>query len=146
MSPVQHPSGVVAIATLRARSLDDVMLGIRRRDRLLLVGVQDPGNVGAIIRAAEACGATGVIVGRRVRRSRSAGRRSAARWAALFGADRRARRCRRSSAGEAHGVRVFAAVPRGGRHSPTAISRAAAAILLGGEGLPPELVAADRRR
>jgi RNA methyltransferase, TrmH family len=30
---------------------------------LLLAEVQDPGNVGAIIRAAEACGATGVVAG-----------------------------------------------------------------------------------
>ena len=30
---------------------------------LMLEQVQDPGNVGAIIRAADACGATGVVVG-----------------------------------------------------------------------------------
>ena len=28
---------------------------------LVLAGVQDPGNVGAIVRAAEACGATGIV-------------------------------------------------------------------------------------
>ena len=52
-SPVRTTSGVVAIARLRPRSLDEAL---RAAPPLLLLldAVQDPGNVGAIIRAAEA--------------------------------------------------------------------------------------------
>ncbi len=60
MSPVQSPSGAVAIGRRPATSLDRVWA---RTPPLivLLHDVQDPGNVGAIVRAAEACGATGVV-------------------------------------------------------------------------------------
>ena len=59
ISPVRQPSGVVGIAARPQRS-SDVFSG----DGALVVvlgGVQDPGNVGAIVRAAEACGATAVV-------------------------------------------------------------------------------------
>ena len=46
----------------RRRSLMAARDG-RRRWCLMLSEVQDPGNVGAIVRAAEACGATGVVAG-----------------------------------------------------------------------------------
>jgi TrmH family RNA methyltransferase len=60
LSPARTPSGVVALARGRAWTLADVLTA----DAALLViaiDVQDPGNVGAIVRAAEAAGATGVI-------------------------------------------------------------------------------------
>ena len=65
-SPVRTPTGVVAIAQVRALALA-VALGARGASLPTplvagVVDVQDPGNVGAIVRAAEAAGATGVVV------------------------------------------------------------------------------------
>ena len=60
MSPVRRPSGVVAIAHSAPVSLASC-LEPQPALLLLLAGVQDAGNVGAIVRAAEGCGATGVI-------------------------------------------------------------------------------------
>ncbi len=60
ISPVRTPSGVVALAARPTHTLGDLLAG---RSRLVLgaVDVQDPGNVGAIVRAAEAGGASGVV-------------------------------------------------------------------------------------
>jgi RNA methyltransferase, TrmH family len=60
MSPVRTPSGVVALALRPAVELPRLL----RPDPALVVvaiDVQDPGNLGSIVRAAEAGGATGVI-------------------------------------------------------------------------------------
>jgi TrmH family RNA methyltransferase len=59
LSPVRSPSGVVAIA----RRPDTTLASLRSPAPALvlaLAGVQDPGNVGAAIRAAAGAGATGV--------------------------------------------------------------------------------------
>jgi RNA methyltransferase, TrmH family len=60
MSPVRTPSGVVALAPRPACAVGDTLTAT---PPLVLVGVdlQDPGNVGASIRVAEAAGATGAI-------------------------------------------------------------------------------------
>lgn len=60
-SPARSPSGVVALAT---RPVYDLTTTLRRAPQLVLlvVGVQDPGNVGALVRSAEAAHASGVIV------------------------------------------------------------------------------------
>jgi len=60
MSPARAPSGVVALAQPHGWSLTQVLTP---EPALVVVAVdlQDPGNVGAIVRAAEAAGATGVI-------------------------------------------------------------------------------------
>jgi TrmH family RNA methyltransferase len=60
-SPVKTPSGLVALARWRPAATDAVLAGDRPL-AIALVGVQDPGNVGAAIRAAAALGATGVAV------------------------------------------------------------------------------------
>ena len=134
VSPVQHPSGVAAIAQITARSLADV-LRVRPHLLLMLDGVQDPGNLGAIIRAAEGCGATGVIVGE--------GSADPFGWKAMRGAMGSALRlpivpradlARAVAEATSAGVRVFAAVPRTGKPLPECDLRAPAAILLGGEG------------
>ena len=59
-SPVRTPSGVVALASWTPGPLSAVVSG---REALVIgmVGVQDPGNVGGIIRSAYALGATGVL-------------------------------------------------------------------------------------
>jgi TrmH family RNA methyltransferase len=60
MSPVRSPSGVVALVQRPAATAADVC----RRAVFIVAAadVQDPGNVGALIRAAEAGGAAGVLV------------------------------------------------------------------------------------
>jgi TrmH family RNA methyltransferase len=63
LSPTAHPSGVVALAARPRRALDDVLGPAGGSAALVVVAVdvQDPGNVGAIARVAEAAGATGFV-------------------------------------------------------------------------------------
>jgi TrmH family RNA methyltransferase len=134
MSPVRQPSGIVAVAHRRECTLEDALGGAPQLV-LMLEQVQDPGNVGAIIRAAEACGATGVVVGpgsadpfgwKALRGSMgSAFRLPVARRQPLAAALERAREL---------GLQTFAAVPRDGTSLPQCELRTAAAIVMGGEG------------
>jgi RNA methyltransferase, TrmH family len=54
----ETPQGIAALVRPHAATFDDLVCG--NPLVLLLVGVQDPGNVGTLIRTAEAFGATGV--------------------------------------------------------------------------------------
>ena len=56
----ESPQGVIAIGEIPARSLDTLEIAAGCR-LLLLDGVQDPGNVGTILRTAAALGATATI-------------------------------------------------------------------------------------
>ena len=56
----ESPQGVLAIAEIPRRSLDTLEIGSVCRV-LLLDGVQDPGNVGTIVRTAAALGATATV-------------------------------------------------------------------------------------
>lgn len=63
MSPASTPSGVVALATRPRHELAALLPSAVKSPFLCVAaGVQDPGNVGAIVRVAEAGGASGVIV------------------------------------------------------------------------------------
>lgn len=63
MSPASTPSGVVALATRPRHELAAVLPpSVKTPFLCVAAGVQDPGNVGAIVRVAEAGGASGVIV------------------------------------------------------------------------------------
>jgi RNA methyltransferase, TrmH family len=146
ISPVQTPSGAVGLARRPAESLDRVFA---RTPQLvaLLHDVQDPGNVGAVVRAAEGCGATGVICSERTADPFG--------WKALRGAMGSAFRlpvAARQPLDEAlamarsRGLRVFAATARGGTSLPQCDLRGPSAVIFGGEGagLPAPLVdAAD---
>ncbi len=56
----ESPQGVLAVAEIPDRSLQALALGSRAR-LVLLDGVQDPGNVGTIVRTAAALGASAVL-------------------------------------------------------------------------------------
>ncbi|MBA2303892.1 MAG: hypothetical protein H0W08_14835, partial [Acidobacteria bacterium] len=114
MSPVRTASGVVAIGRLMQRTVDQAL---EQAPQLVIFldRVQDPGNVGAIIRAAEGCGATAVIAG--------PGTADPLGWKALRGAMGSTLRLPVASAASlspalgaarAAGVRLFAMVARGG--------------------------------
>ena len=69
----ETPQGVAALFRQPAWSFDDVVRGAAAADGALrgdvalvvvMAGVQDPGNVGTIVRSAEAFGATGVVTTR----------------------------------------------------------------------------------
>jgi len=143
MSPARTPSGVVALARTVTRDLDSVFAGNRSLVPVA-VDVQDPGNLGGIVRAAEAAGATGVIA-----TGESADPYG---WKALRGAMGSAFRLpvvRMSDAGEAvhacraRGLRIVAASLDGSALDAVALDEPCA-ILLGSEGtgVPPHLVAA----
>ncbi len=61
ISPVRTPSGIVAIAHHHPTTADAI-LEQARLFALVVVDVQDPGNLGSLMRVAEAGGVTGVIV------------------------------------------------------------------------------------
>ena len=148
ISPVRQPSGVVAIAERPQYAVDDVLAG-EPQLLVLLARVQDPGNVGAIVRAAEGCGGTGVIT--------VDGTADAFGWKALRGAMGSTLRLPVASDTSLstaidkvreRGIPVLATAPRGGTPLPDADLRAPCAILLGGEGsgLPAEAIrSADER-
>jgi TrmH family RNA methyltransferase len=142
VSPVRHSSGVVAIARRKSFTLEDVLA---RQPHLVLMiaGVQEPGNVGAIVRAAEACRATGLITGE--------GTADPFGWKALRGSMGSAFRLPiatkqplaiAAEAARAEGLRLFASVPRGGAPLADCDFSPPSAIMLGGEGsgLPSALL------
>jgi RNA methyltransferase, TrmH family len=59
----ETPQGIAALLRPRVSSFDDLLRGGAPLV-IMLIGVQDPGNVGTVIRSAEAFGATGVIAAR----------------------------------------------------------------------------------
>lgn len=59
VSGTESPQGVAALVRPRTFQIDDLLRGVPLV--LVLVGVQDPGNVGTVFRSAEAFGATGVV-------------------------------------------------------------------------------------
>jgi RNA methyltransferase, TrmH family len=134
LSPVKTPSGLVAIAR-RKVSAPSIICGHPRALVVTAVDVQDPGNVGALLRVAEAGGATGAFV--------CGASASPFSWKALRGSMGSALRlpivagmtpesvinCVKTA-----GMRLIAAVPRDGE-SPDEINwRGQIALFVGGEG------------
>jgi len=62
--PSDAPQGVAALARWKEFSLDDVLAKSLAGPILVIAGVQDPGNLGTILRSAEAFGAGGILLGR----------------------------------------------------------------------------------
>jgi TrmH family RNA methyltransferase len=131
---VRTPSGVVGIAERANVPLERAFAGTAPLV-LVLAGLQDPGNVGAVIRAADAAGATGIVACERTADPFG--------WKALRGAMGSTFRlpvAAEQPAGLAvatarlHGLRVLAATPRDGRPMQMVDLTGPTAILLGAEG------------
>jgi RNA methyltransferase, TrmH family len=133
-SPVRTPAGVVALAVRRMSSLHDV-LSPAPALVIVAVDIQDPGNAGAIVRSAEAGGATGVVFG-----GASADVWSWKALRAAMGSTFRLPIVQQHDAGAAlaslrrAGVQLLAAVPGGGMPIYDAELRPPTALLVGGEG------------
>ena len=145
MSPARSPSAIVALARRPVLdTLDARLYGGTAPLVLIACDVQDPGNLGAIVRAAEAGCATGVIA--------AGACADPFGWKALRGSAGSALRLAiavRETAGaemadaSRRGCRTIATVPRGGRPLFDLDLRGPTALLIGGEGggLAPALIA-----
>lgn len=142
MSPVKTPSGAIGIARRRLTPLAEALRGPAPL-ALVACDVQDPGNVGALMRTAEAAGATAFVacgasadpLGWKALRG-SMG--SALRLpVARAGVDDTLRECRGA------GLRTTALAAGAGEPLFSADFRGPTALLLGSEGggLPPETLA-----
>ena len=61
--PSQSPQGVAALVHLKTFSPEDVVESSSEGPVLVIAGVQDPGNLGTILRSAEGFGAKGILLG-----------------------------------------------------------------------------------
>ncbi len=61
--PSETPQGVAALVRCKPFKLEDVLAKSQAGPLLAIAGVQDPGNLGTILRSAEAFGAGGVLLG-----------------------------------------------------------------------------------
>ncbi len=61
--PSESPQGVAALVKCKAFTLDDVIACASSGPLVCVAGVQDPGNLGTILRSAEAFGAGGALLG-----------------------------------------------------------------------------------
>jgi TrmH family RNA methyltransferase len=148
ISPVRSPSGIVAIARRRPADASQVC---GRPDAFVIVAVdvQDPGNLGSLLRAAEAGGATGALV--------CGVSASPFSWKAVRGSMGSILRLPVSAGLTAdevigcvrrHGGRVVATAPRGSPEPDAIDWRGRVALLVGGEGQglsAAVLAAADER-
>lgn len=59
----ETPQGVAALVRLKEFSLEDILERLQVGPVLIVIGLQDPGNLGTILRSAEAFGSAGVVLG-----------------------------------------------------------------------------------
>jgi len=59
----EAPQGVAALVRYRQSTLEDVFQRIATGPLVVVAGLQDPGNLGTILRSAEAFGSAGVLLG-----------------------------------------------------------------------------------
>lgn len=134
ISPVRSPSGLVALAERRTTDVAAI-LGAPAALILVAADVQDPGNLGALVRAAEAASGTGVIA--------SGLSTDPLSWKALRGSMGSALRLPVAVSLDTEelladarmaGLQTVAAVAHGGRAPEDVDWRRPTALFMGGEG------------
>jgi RNA methyltransferase, TrmH family len=61
-APSESPQGLAALVNVKAHALNEVLESAVPGPFLVIAGLQDPGNLGTILRSAEAFGAKGVLL------------------------------------------------------------------------------------
>ena len=61
--PSESPQGVAALVRLKEFSLGDILERLQVGPIIVVAGLQDPGNLGTILRSAEAFGSAGAVLG-----------------------------------------------------------------------------------
>src|SRR5580698_8396014 len=61
--PSETPQGVAALVRLKEFSLRDLLERVQVGPIVVVIGLQDPGNLGTILRSAEAFGSAGAVLG-----------------------------------------------------------------------------------
>jgi TrmH family RNA methyltransferase len=144
-SPVKSPSGIVALVARPQVNLEKLLERVADALVVVAMDVQDPGNLGAIIRSAEAMGATAVLV--------AGASAHPFGWKALRGSMGSTLRLPVASlltasptaliacARDSH-FRTVASVPHGGTPADTVHWPGRVALFIGGEGpgLPQEII------
>lgn len=131
---VETPQGVVAIAARPVYELDEALAGDAPL-AVVLDGLQDPGNVGAVVRAAEAAGAAGAVTTPGTAEPYGAkALRSAMGSAFRLPIARRVTVAEVARAAGLRGIRVVATVAEGGAAHTDVDWRLPAVVLVGNEG------------
>jgi TrmH family RNA methyltransferase len=145
----ETPQGVAALVKLRPARLEDVLEQLPSAPLLMgVAGIQDPGNLGTIIRSAEAFGARAVLLGEKTV-SHANPKVVRASAGSLFREPAiRVKLAENIPLLKQHGVRVLATSSHKGQPLQEADFTGAAMVLVGNEGagVPHELLAlADER-
>jgi RNA methyltransferase, TrmH family len=139
----ESPQGVAALVKLRPTKFEDLMEQIEQAPLLLgIAGIQDPGNLGTVIRSAEAFGARAVLLGEKTvsHFNPKAVRASAG---SLFREPLlRVKMAETIPLLKEKGVRVLATSSHKGKPLHEASFTGAAMIIVGNEGagVPPEIL------
>ena len=64
LSDTVTPQGVLCLISMKDWSLEEILEGVKNPSLMILEDLQDPGNLGTIIRTGEGAGITGVILSR----------------------------------------------------------------------------------
>lgn len=137
------PQGVAALVHLKGHKVEDIFSRLEFGPVVVLAGLQDPGNLGTILRSAEAFGAAGALLGEGTvsilnAKSMRASAGSAFRLPVLHHGLQAALPALRE-----RGVRVLATSSHKGTPLPEANLTGPLAVLLGNEGagVPRDLMA-----
>lgn len=140
--PSDTPQGVAALVKCRQFTLDDILTRVQTGPLLAIAGIQDPGNLGTMLRSAEAFGACGVVLG-----DGTANPFNSKVVRASAGSVFRLPLVRAHLAGvlgtfREHGLRLFSTSSHKGTHVHEVKFDAPSAIFIGSEGtgFPRELI------